>query len=65
MKRLAFCILLLGLTGCNDFMSPDKMAESVEAQERCNDWQEETRRETMRFGMVSLLVSSCQSLHLS
>jgi hypothetical protein len=61
MKRLAFCILLLGLTGCNDFMSPDKMAESVEAQERCNDWQEETRRETMRFGMeYTLFNRTCQ-----
>ena len=32
-------------------MSPDNMAEGVEAEERCNNWQEETRKETIRFGM--------------
>ena len=61
MKRLAFCILLLGLAGCNDFMSSGKMAESIEAQERCNNWQEETRRETMRSGMeYTLFNRTCQ-----
>ena len=39
MKRLALFTLLLGLVGCNDFMSPDNMAEGVEAEERCNNWQ--------------------------
>ena len=32
-------------------MSPDKMAESIEADERCYDWKEETRREIERLGM--------------
>ena len=61
MKRLAFFTLLLGLVGCNDFMSPDNMAEGVEAEERCNNWQEETRKETMRFGMeYTLFNRTCQ-----
>jgi len=51
MKQLTFLLMLLGLVGCNDFMSPDNMAEGVEAEERCNNWQEETRKETIRFGM--------------
>ena len=61
MKRLAFFTLLLGLVGCNDFMSPDNMAEGVEAEERCNNWQEETRKETMQFGMeYTLFNRTCQ-----
>jgi hypothetical protein len=61
MKHLAFFTLLLGLVGCNDFMSPNNMAEGVEAEERCNNWQEETRKETMRFGMeYTLFNRTCQ-----
>ena len=42
-------------------MSPGKMAESIEAQDRCNNWQEETRRETMRSGMkYTLFNRTCQ-----
>ena len=61
MKFLTFSFLFLGLVGCNDFMSPDNMAESVEAEERCNDWQEETRKETIRFGMeYTLFNRTCE-----
>lgn len=51
MKQLGFIFVLLGLASCSDFMSPDKMAVSVEAEERCNAWQEQTKKETTRFGM--------------
>ena len=51
MKHLTVCFVLLGLMGCNDLMTPDNMAEGIEAEERCNNWQEETRKETTRFGM--------------
>ena len=47
MKDIKVCFLLLGLFGCNEFMSPDEMAEGVEADERCNNWKEETRKETI------------------
>ena len=61
MKQLTFLLVLLGLFGCNDFMSPDNMAEGVEAEERCNNWQEETRKETIRFGMdYSLFNRACK-----
>ena len=42
MKHLTFCFVFLGLMGCNDLMTPDNMAEGIEAEERCNNWQEET-----------------------
>jgi hypothetical protein len=47
MKVLALVSMALGLglVACNDFMSPDNMAEGVEAEERCNNWQEATRKE--------------------
>ena len=61
MKQLTFLLMLLGLVGCNDFMSPNNMAEGVEAEERCNNWQEETRKETIRFGMdYSLFNRACK-----
>ena len=61
MKQLTFLLVLLGLFGCNDFISPDNMAEGVEAEERCNNWQEETRKETIRFGMdYSLFNRACK-----
>ena len=61
MKQLTFLLVLLGLFGCNDFMSPDNMAEGVEAEERCNNWQEETRKETIRLGMdYSLFNRACK-----
>ena len=56
MKDLKVCFLLLGLFGCNEFISPDEMAEGVEADERCNNWKEETRKETIRFGMEYTLL---------
>ena len=53
--------LSLGLVACNDFMLPDNMAEGVEAEERCNNWQEATRKETTRFGMnYSLFNRACK-----
>ena len=61
MKDLKVCFLLLGLFGCNEFISPDEMAEGVEADERCNNWMEETRKETIRFGMeYTLFNRTCQ-----
>ena len=61
MKQLTFLFVLLALVGCNDFMSPDNMAEGVEAEERCNNWQEQTRKETIRFGMdYSLFNRACK-----
>ena len=50
-KLLTFIILSVCLGGCQYFMSPDKMAESIEADERCYEWKEETRREIERLGM--------------
>jgi hypothetical protein len=64
MKDLKVCFLLLGLFGCNEFISPDEMAEGVEADERCNNWKEETRKETIRFGLeYTLFYRSCQLNH--
>jgi hypothetical protein len=63
MKVLALVSMALGLglVACNDFMSPDNMAEGVEAEERCNNWQEATRKETTRFGMnYSLFNRACK-----
>jgi hypothetical protein len=61
MKSLNIFFLLLGLVGCNDFISPDEMVEGIEADERCNNWMEETRKETIRFGMeYTLFNRSCQ-----
>ena len=61
MKRINFLLLLIGLTGCNDFMTPDTMAEGIEAMERCNNWQDETRKETTKYGMnYTLFNRSCE-----
>ncbi|KZR68057.1 hypothetical protein [Prochlorococcus sp. MIT 1303] len=50
-KFLTFIILSACLGGCQYLISPDKMAESIEADERCYEWKEETTRETERLRM--------------
>ncbi len=63
MKHLTIFFVSLGLMGCNDFMNPDNMAEGIEAEERCNNWQEETRKETTRFGMEYTLFNRACKLN--
>lgn len=50
-RFLSFTLLAFGVHGCRYFMSPGAMLETTEADERCYQWKEETRKEIKKLGM--------------
>ncbi len=54
-RFLSLAVLALGVHGCRYFMSPGEMVESTEADERCYQWKEESRKEIKKLGMNYIL----------